>query len=679
MDMEDIDKFTGAGDTLTKFERSDNEGDMSTKLKKNPTKYGHGVSIKQLVATLKLLSEKYYGGHPLVSDHTFDILKEILEERDPKNKFLEQVGAPVKSGKKKIKLPFYTGSLNKKKPDTNELTKWLEEYTGQCIVSDKLDGDSAVMEKRDDTLYLYSRGNGIIGHDISHLIPYLFGKTFIKELPDNDFVIRGELVITEDNFHKLIKFPELKKEGKKLNNARNLVGGLVNSIHIDQSKIMIAKVTDYITYSVFSPKLKPSDQLKWLEKNNFDVVHYDLVSDPTEKYLEKKFDERRKKSEYKIDGLVVVHDALYDLIPGKHPKHAFAYKRYDQSEIADVEVIKVEWRPSQYKYLKPRIIIDPIELSGAEVTYATAFNAQYIVKNNIGPGAIIKITRSGDVIPHILEVIKPAKKPQMPNVEYKWNDTKVDLIVDDDSLDDEIDIKVITNFFKTLGVEHMSSGIITKLYDNGYNTIKKIILAKVSELSDIEGLGKKSATKILSSMDTQLNKVTLSQLMDASGTFGRNFGETRIIAVLEEYPNILDEDWSDKTMINKITEINGIGTVTAKQFVHGLHEFEKFIDHMAKAIDFKSIKKRVPKKMKSTNSVLSGQKIVFTGFRNKNLQEWITHRGGKVSTSVSKNTTLIIASDTKEDSGKLNDARKLNIPIISLNDFIKEYEVSKEI
>ena len=113
-------------------------------------------------------------------------------------------------------------------------------------------------------------------------------------------------------------------------------------------------------------------------------------------------------------------------------------------QIANVKVIQVIWKPTKDGYLKPKIEIEPTNLVGVTITYATAFNARYIVDNNIGPGAEIKIIRSGDVIPYILEVIKGAKKgPQMPEFPYKWNDSNVDLILKDENNNNGKQIVVI--------------------------------------------------------------------------------------------------------------------------------------------------------------------------------------------------------------------------------------------
>ena len=119
-------------------------------------------------------------------------------------------------------------------------------------------------------------------------------------------------------------------------------------------------------------------------------------------------------------------------------------------QVVEATVKEVTWGKSKDKYLKPRIKIDPpIKLGGVTITFATAFNAKYVCDNKLGPGAKIKITRSGDVIPYITSIVKKASKPQMPSEKYYWNETETDIILDSDD-DLEVKIKKISYFFKIL-------------------------------------------------------------------------------------------------------------------------------------------------------------------------------------------------------------------------------------
>ena len=125
------------------------------------------------------------------------------EEKDPENPYLEEVGAPVKGTKKKVKLPYEMGSLIKIKPETGALEKWVKKFGGPYVVSDKLDGASVQLYKdKDGNVMLHSRGKSIEGQDVSHLIAYVTSNESIKNLPKNSSV-RGELIISKNNFKKV--------------------------------------------------------------------------------------------------------------------------------------------------------------------------------------------------------------------------------------------------------------------------------------------------------------------------------------------------------------------------------------------------------------------------------------------------------------------------------------------
>lgn len=659
-----------------------------SKIKKDPYKYAKQLSEKDLVSLLEKLSKSYHDGNPLVDDDVYDKAISVLKEKNKNNSFLTQVGSKISNDKKMVELPFYTGSLQKKKPESKEIDKWLDEYDGSCIVSDKLDGASAVFQKEDNELYLYSRGDGIVGQDISHLIKYLFDSKMLSKLPSEDFTVRGELIMSIKNFDTYFS--------KKYENARNMIAGLINSKTLTVDRKAVCKNTQFMAHQVFEPqKMKPYDQMIWLEKNGFsnNIVYYKKYSELTEKNLAKLLEVRKKESPFKIDGLVVTHNKIHSLVPGKHPKYSWAYKPSLMGETAETEVVDVKWHASKFKYLKPTLEVKPVKLEGTTVTYATAFNAKYVVDNKIGKGAIVKLAKGGDVIPDIIAIIKPAEKIKYPKGTYEWNETKVDFITTDSSYDNEIKVKNIVSFFKILEVKYISTGIVQKLVDNGFSTIKKIISADIDDVAEIEGLGDKSAKKIYTEIKKGLKNVTLSQLMSASNTFGRGFAEKRFVSILENYPDIIDNDYDHKKLVNVISDISGFNKKTAEQFADGLPDFIEFLDRMKDCMDVKDIKKRVPKKVDSESESSSSDSsssdssddeddkkkkvkigsIVFTGVRDKDLEKLIQGKGGKVTTSVSKNTSLVVAKNPFEKSSKLVKARLLKIKIVSYDEFKKTF------
>ena len=240
---------------------------------------------------------------------------------------------------------------------------------------------------------------------------------------------------------------------------------------------------------------------------------------------------------------------------------------------ANIKKVKVEeiiWEPSMYGYLYPTIRIKSTKMpDGITITYVSGHNAKYIYDNKIGIGTIITIVRSGEVIPYIIDIVKPNKKPDMPKMKYMWNETEVDIIVvdPDEKTIRIINIKKILHFYRTIHVKYLSIGIMTKLYDNGYDSIIKI--AKAANDRDespynISGLGKKMVDKIYDEIDKAFNRVKLPELMAGSLKFGRNLGVRKIREVINKYPNILDhcDDGFDEIK-ELILTVNGFSKILA--------------------------------------------------------------------------------------------------------------------
>ena len=159
----------------------------------------------------------------------------------------------------------------------------------------------------------------------------------------------------------------------------------------------------------------------------------------------------------------------------------------------------------KYGYLKPRVQIEPITIKGATIEYVTGHNAEFIRKNKIGIGG--KIVRSGDVIPKIQDVIVKAEHAKMPDVQWKWNETKVDAIIKDMN-NNKIMIEKNWNHLLA-NLKYNSIGNIRKLYQLGLIYTKTIKIT-VDDLIKIPGFQTKSASKIVDSLNEQLSKMPIT-------------------------------------------------------------------------------------------------------------------------------------------------------------------------
>ena len=619
----------------------------------DPYNYTKSMSVTKIVSVLKYLSKTYYNTSvSLVPDNVFDIIKDILKQKDPKNKFLAEVGAPI--SKEKVKLPSIMASLDKIKPDTDSLDTWKKIYHGPYTASDKLDGVSGLLCKLNNgKVKLYTRGNGEYGQDITHLVPYVV-KSELSTLPNN-VEIRGELIISKNNF-KQIK--------DTMANARNAVAGLVNAKHYSKT---VANITEFVSYSIVKPRYKYSDQMSNLKKYGLNVVHNKTYKDISNDTLSSLLINRREKGDYEVDGIVVLDSSkIYDL-GNTNPKYGFAFKQVMTDQVAEATVIDVLWQTSKDGYLKPRIKIEPITLVGVTINYATAFNAKFIVDNKLGPGSTVKLVRSGDVIPHIMKVLTPASngEAKLPSSPYKWNKTKVDLVLEDLEGDqkDIITVKKLVYFFKKLNIKYLDEGILTLLVKNKINSVEKIIESEPEDFSSISGLGDKLYWKIMAEIEKGLGNTTLEILMSASQCFGRGLGSRKIKLVLQSHPNILSKNWTKDVIKEHVLLIKGFDKLTAEQFSKNFQKFQVFFKSLSDIVEIDYLKEV---EIKKTSNKMKDQTFVFTGTRNKELEALVEKNGAKVTTVISSNTTYLIHNDDNDlKSSKFTKAKKNNTKILS--------------
>ena len=615
-----------------------------------------------LIEVAKYAAEQYYNGEGVISDKLYDDLFDEIKKRDPNNDFLKKVGFEI-TGKNKVELPFYMGSMDKIKiSESDRLSKWQKKFNKHdYVIMDKLDGISGLFVLNNGVKKLYTRGNGTIGQDITHLINTI--PSFKFSLSTN-IVLRGELIISKKKWEKYTT---------QFSNARNMVSGLVNSKKINTD---IMKDIDFVIYEIMEPRMRQSEQLKFLAKNKMTHVYYETLdkSDLDFEMLDEILLDRRESSEYEIDGIIIMDDSLHDYNTDGNPDFAFAFKDASEKQTADVVVKDVEWNVSKDGYLKPKLILEPTKLSGVVISNATAFNAKYIVDNKIGPSSVVKIIRSGDVIPHVLEVIKTAKV-KMPSVEYKWNETNVDLIATGSKSDEQI-IKELTFFAEKMDIMNLSEGIITNFVENDIDDIFKIINVSKNTLAELPSFKDKMVNKIHENIQTAIEKATLIQFMNATNIFGHNFGHKRLEKIFIKYGNNFIKYMKDHTkdeIYNDVIKIDGFDDITASQFSNLIHEFIKVFEKIPNSYQ-KTILKNSESKVVSEK--FKGKKFVFSGFRNKEWEDYITENGGELVSSVSKNTSYLVTTKKDYDEGstsKVIKAKEVGVQIVIKEEFEKKF------
>jgi DNA ligase (NAD+) len=319
--------------------------------------------------------------------------------------------------------------------------------------------------------------------------------------------------------------------------------------------------------------------------------------------------------------------------------------------------------------MKPIVKFNEVVIAGVKIKQATGFNGKFINSNIIGPGSRIVIIRSGDVIPHILKILSVSSngKPKMPELKYKWNDTQIDIILDEDGKNKEQDIKSYTYFMAKLDVGSVKESTIKRLYENGFDTLDKILKIKVDELKQLDGFQEKSAIKIVENF-AKIKDSDCDILLDASNILGRGFALKKIKLVCDKYPLNIKTDIL-KLTIDDLLKIDGIGNVNAKQFVDNIKKFYEFLDK----IGYKCNRVNIKGDIKDENKVeiLKDKKFLFTGFRNKDWEKLITDSGGKVVTAISKTTDYLVVKNKTDKSSKIDKANELGVKILDMGEFEK--------
>jgi DNA ligase (NAD+) len=626
-------------------------------LRANPAKALQGVSTRQLAEALQQASDAYYNeGKPFLSDDVFDLAKDHLAKIAPKHPFLKQVGAPVAGNK--VALPYWMGSLDKIRDDPKALDKWKKEYAGPVVVSDKLDGNSAlIVYDKKGIMTMFSRGDGSIGQDISHLLPFVQGLPTLGEA----CAVRGELILSKANWEKITH---------KGANARNVVAG---AMHRKVPDPEVASLIDFVAYELLAPKLSsPAVAMQYLTDKGFLCVHHEVVPEGqlTMDKLSSILMSRRRASPYECDGIVVVHNVEHREVKGKNPKYAFAFKSILTHEEAEVVVSEVEWTVSKDGYAKPTIVFPVVVLAGAKIQRATGFNAGFIEKHVIGPGSRIVVIRSGDVIPYVVRVLTPAAsgKAALPEYSFTWTDTHIDIMVATETPEQKQ--KALEHFASTLDIPYVAAGTLKKLVAAGFDTIPKLLRITLDDLLKMDGFKTLSAQKVVASLQKVRKEATCIDLMAASNLFGRGLGKKKLQVILAAYPRILTK--SVPTM-QEVEGVEGIGSTTAKLFLDGLPKFFALMEEMEVPCRAAS---PAPQTHQAKNAKqVTGLTIVFTGFRDKELEAAIERAGGKVSTSVSKNTSMVVAANPSETSGKVQKAKELGVLVLSKEDFSRLYHL----
>lgn len=376
-------------------------------------------TVSALQAMIRAAAEAYYNRNPVMSDRSYDRLVDELESLNPRDPVLTEIGAPVAHGA--VPLPYAMMSLDKVKRGTNKLAAWASAHPGPYVVSDKLDGTSAMIVWSPDPRELprmFRRGTGTHGADISHLLRYVVSPSTLRggggAVRQNSRVaVRGELVVGTSDAARLGRYK----------NARTHANALATQ---GAGKAEDYKPLRFVAYELVHPRTEKSDQMNVLRSLGLECVTHTTTPSATDASLGSLLAKRRAASRYDIDGLVVEAAGVH-VLTARNPKYAIAFKDPSAAEVHETTVTSVEWNLTKSGNLVPVAMFEPVHIGGTTIRRASAHNARRVVEWGIGKGAIIEVVRAGDVIPKI-QGVKRKAEPSLPTQPHRWNATKVHLI-----------------------------------------------------------------------------------------------------------------------------------------------------------------------------------------------------------------------------------------------------------
>jgi DNA ligase (NAD+) len=670
-------------------------------------------SVKKKVKQLQEYDRLYYEGKPATTDSAYDRLKDSLRELDPNNPYFKAVGSKAVKGEKK-KLPIPLGSMVKRTPENVEdwLKKLPKNATFVCLP--KLDGQAGELEYVDGELVAaYTRGDGIIGRVVTNNAKYVQGVR--SKLKPSKFTRKGRLIVKGEFIIHNKLFEAWKSKEYKA--ARNFVVGMLNRIELDEETQTALRDITFVAFNVqqirdreviapafkhqtmlylalmgFTTIINPvryskghysikkqSKKMKSLKevlpvfdvKNTLQNVYIQDRKTITSSFLKNTMAYFKKTVDILQDGIVLevqersIAEKLGVEADGITPAFARAIKldvTEQESRIGKVE--KVEWGYTKRRLFKPVAILKkPVDFNGVEVSNITLHNYATAKKLSVGPGAKIKIIRSGDVIPRIMGVKRKAKSLDNPtkcpycNTKLAKNET--DLLCPNRKCEGA-SVEKIHAFFSTIGVDYVSVGIIQQLIEAGYSSIPELLSLRAKDLAKLEGFGEKRAKIVAKNLANCLKGVRLSKIMHASGYFQdetTGLGSTRCQAIIDELGirKVLNMDVNDK-MLASLSSIDGIGPTASDLFMKGILKFRKFYQKIEASVSLEENAKLASKK-------LLGQGFGFTGFRSTDLEKLITSNGGVVTNGVTGKTTCLFAAQA--GTTKAQKAAAKGIKIVS--------------
>lgn len=636
---------------------------------------------------------------PTISDFEFDLkLKQLqdLENQHPEyydeNSPTQRVGGAITKNFQTVPHEHRMYSLDNSY-SKDELIDWekriqkvLGEVSLEYTCELKYDGASISITYENGSLKrAVTRGDGFQGDDVTNNIKTI--KSIPLKLEGNfpeTFDVRGEIILPFAGFEKMNQ--ELIEIGETpYSNPRNTASG---SLKLQDSAEVAKRPLDCLLYFIIGNKLPFNSQFEGLEsarKWGFKVPKESKLANSLMEVFDfiDYWDIHRHALPYETDGVVIkVNSFQYQEELGftaKSPRWAIAYKF--KSEQVSTTLNSISYQVGRTGSITPVANLEPVQLAGTIVKRASLHNADQIEKLDIRVGDTVFVEKGGEIIPKIIAVDFSKRPENTEPTKYITHcpECNSDLVRSEGEAN-----HYCPNFYgcppqiigriqhyisrKAMDIEGLGGETVALLFNNELvHNYADLYELKVEQILPLERMAQKSAENLVNGVENSKN-IPFERVLFALGI--RYVGETVAKKLAKHYKNI---DALSQASIMDLILVDEIGERIAQSVVEFFenHENRIIIERLkTHGIQFEIIEKENPNatdKLLGKTFVVSG---VFEKFSRDELKKAIEDNGGKVGSSISAKTDYVVAGDNMGPA-KLEKANKLNVAIISEDDFIK--------
>ena len=615
--------------------------------------------ISELEAELRQASEKYYVDEsPMMSDAEFDAKRRELEELDPDNAFLVEVGASVSKSKlSKVKHVIPMGSINNVM-NLEEYDSWVRNSLSPdalVAVQWKLDGISIeLIYRQGKFVQALTRGDGIEGEDVTHTIKNAQG--FPRKL--------NKTINMSVRCEALLPLSTWKKMKEEYSNPRNAASGITRRSDSRQSEHLLLVSFDAVNGQAWDQE---SDRIEWLRQQNFDVAATKIMKASEVPDFAAEIEKKRDSLNYLVDGLVIkVNDITIQNKMGEHngrPYWARAWKFKAAS--AHTTLLNVNWSIGTQHTITPVAVVEPVHVGGVTISNVTLHNADEIERLGVRIGDEIEIIRSGDVIPKIVRVVKSNKGKKINCDQCPVCGSSVvrqgPMIKCSNMGCDGVKKERIKAWIRKRKIMFLGDAAVDALFA-AKHIVRVFDLYTMTQQNMMGcGIGGRMAEKILNEIEKSRD-VTVG---DFIGSFSLDMlGRSQAKNLVELGIDTVDKFL--KVTKEELARLPGFKETKAERICVALHSAKSVIEKTLKHMRIKEIK------MNKTGKC-ANLSFCFTGAASRpraELKQMAENAGATVSGSVNKKLDYLVIADPESTSTKAKKARELGVKLLSEDEFI---------